>query len=121
LVPRDGAFVMCDGPYVAHVRDPGSAPPNLARVQEIAAGMWRVQTAVVIDQAELWVDDIRLGDVVRETGAAGAVDIALAAADVAGLALSLPRREGNFRQLAEEPSSCTDLSATVGGTVRVDC
>ena len=119
LVP-DSSYVMCDGPYIAHVRDPGTAPPNLARVQEIAAGMWRIQTAVVIDQAELWVDDIRLGDVVRETGAAGAVDIALAAADVADLALSLSRRDGNFRQLAEDPSYSTDNSATVSGTVRMD-
>src|SRR2546430_2754548 len=119
LIP-DSSYVMCDGPYIAHIRDPGSAPPNLARVQEIAAGMWRVQTVSVIDQAELWVDDIRLGSVVQETGAAGAVDIALAAADVADLALSLSRRDGNFRQLAEDPSYSTDNSATVSGTVRMD-
>src|SRR5881394_1765936 len=90
LVPNDGAYVMCDGPYIAHVRDPGTAPPNLSRVQEIAAGIWRIGTAVV-DSAELWVDDIRLGDVVRETGAAGAIDVAQAAADVADLAISLSR------------------------------
>jgi hypothetical protein len=120
LVPNDGAFVMCDGPYIAHVRDPGTAPPNLARVQEIAAGMWRIQTGVLIDQAELWVDDIRLGDVVRETGAAGAIDVAVAAADVADLALSLSRRDGQFRQLTDDPSYVTDNSANVSGTVRLD-
>ena len=120
LVPKDGAFVMCDGPYIAHVRDPGSAPPNLARVQEIAAGMWRIQTGVLVDQAELWVDDIRLGDVVRETGAAGAIDVAVAAADVADLAVSVSRRDGQFRQLTDDPSYVTDNSATVSGTLRVD-
>ena len=120
LVRRDSAYVMCDGPYIAHIRDPGSAPPNLARVQEIAAGMWRVQTAAIVDQAELWVDDIRLGDVVRETGAAGAIDIALAAADVAEFALSVSRRDGQFRQLTENPSYTTDNSANVSGTVRMD-
>ncbi len=120
LVRRDSAFVMCDGPYIAHIRDPGSAPPNLARVQEIAAGMWRVQTVAVIDQAELWIDDIRLGDVVQETGAAGAVDIALAAADVADLALSLSRRDGQFRQLTDDPSYSTDNAASFSGTVRMD-
>src|SRR5213078_5362384 len=41
LIP-DSSYVMCDGPYIAHVRDPGTAPPNLSRVQEIAAGMWRI-------------------------------------------------------------------------------
>jgi len=120
LVPNDGAYVMCDGPYIAHVRDPGTAPPNLSRVQEIAAGMWRIGTSAVVDPAELWVDDIRLGDVVRETGAAGAVDIALAAADVADLAISLSRRDGQFRQLTDDPSYVTDNSANISGTLRVD-
>src|SRR3989454_8237784 len=120
LVPNDGAYVMCDGPYIAHVRDPGTAPPNLSRVEEIAAGMWRIGTSAVVDPAELWVDDIRLGDVVRETGAAGAVDIALAAADVADLALSLSRRDGQFRQLTDDPSYTTDNAASFSGTVRMD-
>ena len=120
LVRRDGAFTMCDGPYIVHVRDPGSAPPNLAQVQEIAAGMWRTQAAVFVDQAELWVDDIRLGDVVRETGAAGALDLAIAAADVADLSLSVSRRDGQFRQLTEDPSYVTNNAATLSGTVRVD-
>jgi hypothetical protein len=120
LVPHDGAYIMCDGPYIVHIRDPGSAPPNLARVQEIAAGMWRVQTGVFVDQAELWVDDIRLGDVVRETGAAGAVDVALAAADVGDLAISLSRRDGQFRQLTDDPSYVTNSAASVSGTLRLD-
>jgi hypothetical protein len=120
LVPRDGAFVMCDGPYIVHVRDPGSAPPNLAQVQEIAAGIWRTASGVFVDQAELWVDDIRLGDVVRETGAAGAIDLAVAAADVADLAISVSRRDGQFRQLTEDPSYVTNSAATLSGTVRMD-
>jgi hypothetical protein len=119
LVPRDGAFIMCDGPYIVHVRDPGSAPPNLAQVQEIAAGMWRLGS-LLVDPAELWVDDIRLGDVVRETGAAGALDIAIAAADVADLSLSVSRRDGQFRQLTEDPSYVTNNAATFSGTLRVD-
>jgi hypothetical protein len=120
LVPPDGAYIRCDGPYIVHIRDPGSAPPNLARVQEIAAGMWRVQTGVLVDQAELWVDDIRLGDVVRETGAAGAIDVALAAADVGDLAVSLARRGGQFRQLTDDPSYITTSAANVSGTLRLD-
>jgi hypothetical protein len=120
LVPHDSSYVMCDGPYIAHVRDPGTAPPNLARVQEIAAGIWRVSNTVFVDQAELWVDDIRLSDVVQETGAAGALDLTLAAADVADLSVSLSRRDGQFRQLGDDPSYVTDDAASIGGTVRVD-
>jgi len=119
LIP-DSSYVMCDGPYIAHVRDPGTAPPNLARVQEMAAGMWRTQANAVIPEAELWVDDIRLGDVVQETGAAGALDVALAAADVADLSLNLSRRDGQFRQLTDDPSYVTDNSTNVTGTVRLD-
>ncbi len=120
LVPHDSAYVMCDGPYVVHVRDPGTAPPNLARVQEIAAGIWRVNDRVFVDQAEVWVDDIRVSDVVQETGVAGAVDVTLAAADVADLALSVSRRDGQFRQLGEDPTYNTDNAASLAATVRLD-
>ena len=120
LVPHDSAYVMCDGPYIVHVRDPGTAPPNLARVQEIAAGIWRVNDRVFVDQAEVWVDDIRLSDVVQDAGVAGAVDITLAAADIADLALSVSRRDGQFRQLGEDPSYVTDDAATLAATVRLD-
>ncbi|HEV8398503.1 MAG TPA: cell surface protein SprA [Gemmatimonadales bacterium] len=119
LVP-DSSFVMCDGPYIVHVRDPGTAPPNLARVQEIAAGIWRVNTRVFVDEAEVWVDDIRVSDVVQDPGAAGAVDVTLAAADVADLAVSLSRRDGQFRQLGEDPSYSTDNAASIATTVRLD-
>ena len=119
LIP-DSSFVMCDGPYIAHVKDPGTAPPNLAAVQELAAGIWRVQSSVFVDQAELWVDDIRLADVVQEAGVAGAVDVSLTAADVADLSISLSRRDGQFRQLGDDPSYVTDNAAIVSSTVRVD-
>jgi hypothetical protein len=119
LVP-DSSFVMCDGPYIVHVKDPGTAPPNLAAVQEIAAGIWRVQSSVFIDQAELWVDDIRLADVVQESGVAGAVDVSLTAADVADLAVSVSRRDGQFRQLGDDPSYVTNNAASVSSTVRFD-
>jgi len=120
LLAPDSSFVMCDGPYIVHVRDPGTAPPNLARVQEIAAGIWRVNDRVFVDQAEVWVDDIRVSDVVQEIGAAGAVDVTLAAADVADLALSVSRRDGQFRQLGEDPSYNTDNAASLAATLRLD-
>ena len=120
LVPYDSAYVMCDGPYIVHVRDPGTAPPNLARVQEIAAGIWRVESRIFVDQAELWVDDIRLSDVVQDVGIAGAIDFAVAVADVADLAVSLSRRDGQFRQLGDDPTYVTNDAASVAGTVRVD-
>ncbi|HYR32579.1 MAG TPA: cell surface protein SprA, partial [Gemmatimonadales bacterium] len=120
LVPYDSAYVMCDGPYIVHVRDPGTAPPNLAAVQEMAAGILRVDDKVFVDQAELWVDDIRLSDVVQDVGAAGVLDLTLTAADVADLAVSVSRRDGQFRQLGEDPNYVTDNAASVSGTIRLD-
>src|SRR3989442_1668192 len=111
---------MCDGPYVAHVRNPGTAPPKLGAVKELATGMLRVDSRVLLDQAELWVDDIRLSDVVQDCGNAGAVDDTLTAPDVADVAVSVSRRDAHFRQLGQDPSYLTDNAASVAGTVRLD-
>jgi Motility related/secretion protein len=119
LVPFDSSYVMCDGPYIVHVRDPATAPPNLAAVQEIAAGIWRVDTRTFIDQAELWVDDIRLSDVVQDVGTAEAVDLTLSAANVGDFSLSFSRRDGQFRQLTEDPSYTTNNALAMGGTVQL--
>jgi motility/secretion related protein SprA len=120
VVPFDSAYVMCDGPYIVHVRDPGTAPPNLAAVQELAVGILRVGNRVFVDQAELWVDDIRLSDVVDDAGAAGALDVSLTAANLADVAFSVSRRDANFRQLGEDPTYVTDDALSVGGTVRLE-
>jgi hypothetical protein len=120
LPPADSAYVRCDGPYIAYVRNPGTAPPNLAQVQELAVGMVRTSERVFIDVAELWVDDIRLGDVVDDVGLAGALDITLSAANVADFSMSLTRRDGQFRQLGEDPSYVTSDALAAGGTVRLE-
>ena len=39
------AYVACEGPYLVHLADPGINPPNLAAVQEISAGIYRVGAA----------------------------------------------------------------------------
>jgi hypothetical protein len=120
LVPDDTAYVMCDGPYIAHVKDPGGAPPNLAAVQEVAAGIWRVRSTTFVDQAELWVDDIRLSDVVQNSGTAAALDVALTAGNLADVTLDLSRRDGNFRQLGEDPTFQTTQAYNVITTVHLD-
>ena len=120
LPPADSAYVRCDGPYVAYVRNPGTAPPNLAQVQELAVGMMRVSQRVFIDVAEVWVDDIRLGDVVDDVGLAGALDVTLSAANVADFSLSVTRRDGQFRQLGEDPSYVTNDALAAAGTVRLE-
>ena len=113
------AYVRCDGPYLVQVRDPGVAPPNLTKVQELAVGFVR-DSGTSTDSTELWVDDIRLSSVVKTPGYAGALDAHLTAADVADFNLSMSRRDPNFRQLGESPSYQTDNQLAIGGTVRLE-
>ena len=42
------AYVACEGPYLVHVRDPAVNPPNLAAVQEVSAGIYRVARNVSV-------------------------------------------------------------------------
>ncbi len=114
------AYVACDGPYLVHVRDPGVSPPNLARVSEVAAGILRVQETVTVSVAELWVDDVRLDDVVGDAGVAAAVDVRLAAADVAEFDFSYSLRDDRFRQFDQRPSYVTDAAARFAMLFRVD-
>ncbi len=114
------AWVACDGPYVVHVRDPDVAPPNLARVSEMAVGMYRAADAVFIEQAELWVDDIRLSDVVAGMGLAAAIDARLTGADVIDLHLGMNFRDSHFRQIADGPSYATDRAVRAAGTLRTE-
>lgn len=114
------AFVACDGPYIVHVRDPGVSPPNLARVSELAVGMRRVGQTVFIDRAEVWVDDIRLSDVVDDMGVAGAVEARLQAADLADVSFAYSARDDRFRQLNQAPSYVTDQAVRIGSTIRLD-
>ncbi len=114
------AYVACDGPYIVHVRDPGTAPPNLARVSEVAVGMFRSRGTVAISQAELWVDDIRLTDVVADAGIAGAIDIRLSVADFADVTVTHLQKSDRFRRFGENPTFTTDAATSVRSTVRLD-
>lgn len=113
------AYVACDGPYLVHVRDPGTSPPNLARVSEVAVGMFRVAQNAVIPQAEVWVDDIRLSDAVDDAGVATALDARFTAADVAEASVSVTSRSPQFRQLGEDPTYLGTAAAQVGASFQV--
>ena len=114
------AFVRCDGPYLIQVKDPGVLPPNLARVSEIAVGILRVGQSIFIPQAELWVDDIRLSDVVADVGVAGAVEARLTAADFAEIDFSFVSTDDRFRAIDQAPDYLADARMRFGSTVRID-
>ena len=111
---------MCNGPYIVHIHDPATAPPNLAAVEELAAGILRVNSRTFIDQAELWVDDIRVSNVVTDLGMAGAIDLSVTASNLADLSFSLTRKDANFRQLGDDPTYTTDNGLNVAGTFHLE-
>ncbi len=114
------AYVACDGPYLVNVRDPGVNPPNLAAVQEVAVGLFRVAQTVTNDQTELWVDDIRLADPVSRTGTAASLDARLSASDVGNLSFSMVRENGQFRQINEDPTYRGSNVMRMAGNVRLE-
>ena len=97
------AYVLCDGPYLATSEIPAVNPPNLAQVQEIAAGSRRVGTIDPTPDAELWVDDIRLVEPISRVGSAMAVDARLIASDVGELSVGFVRQDGYFQQIGQRP------------------
>jgi hypothetical protein len=119
-------FAACDAGYMVYTTDPAVAPPNLGSVQELAVGIVRVDSStgptpiIPNDTLEVWVDDIRLSDVVSETGFAGQIGISMALGDFATFRLSATKRDPNFRQLAEAPSFATDNDLELSTTVRLD-
>ncbi|GIW52663.1 MAG: hypothetical protein KatS3mg081_2018 [Gemmatimonadales bacterium] len=114
------AYVACDGKYLVQVRDPGIAPPNLARVSELAVGIYRTKESVAADPAEVWIDDIRLSGVVNDPGLAAALDARLVAADVAELAVGWSGVDGRFRQLDEQPGYVGQTQLRLSTTLRLD-
>ncbi|HET9293190.1 MAG TPA: cell surface protein SprA [Gemmatimonadales bacterium] len=114
------AYVACDGPYLVHVADPNINPPNLAAVQEVAAGIYRVADLTAFTTAELWVDDLRLDEPISNVGDAMAFDGRLQAADVGELSASYVREDGLFQQIGRDPTYRTTGAFQLGTGVRIE-
>jgi hypothetical protein len=126
IAARIDRHARCDGGYVVYTIDPAVTPPNLAAVQELAVGMLRVDSLkgadppLASDTLEVWVDDMRLADVERGTGFAGALGVVVSAGDVATLRVNATKRDPNFRQLSEAPSFLTSNDVELAATIRLD-
>jgi hypothetical protein len=103
-------YAACSEGFIVYTIDPVVTPPNLAAVQEIAAGIVRVDSLggtnppMPSDTVELWIDDIRLADVEQRPGFAGYVGATFSAGDAGVVRISATRRDPFFRQLAQRPS-----------------
>ncbi|MFO0095955.1 MAG: cell surface protein SprA, partial [Gemmatimonadaceae bacterium] len=135
LIRRSGAprglavrrFAVCQDGYIVYSADPAVTPPNLAGVQELAVGFVRIDSvprsgsAIMNgDTLELWVNDVRLTDVVDDVGFAGELGVSMNAGDLADFRLNLSRRDPNFRQLNETPSFLTTSGVSFGTTLHLD-
>jgi len=116
----------CDGGFVVYTVDPVVTPPNLASVQELAAGIVRVDSLGGInppqagDTVEVWIDDIRLADVEQRTGLAGMLGATLQAGDAGSVRVTATRLDPWFRQLAERPSYLATEDLEIFATWRID-
>ena len=113
------AYVACDGNYLVQVGSPGVNPPNLAAVQEIAAGIIRT-AAGTVDSTEVWIDDVRLADPVAQTGAAYALEGRFVASDVADLSVLYAGVDGQFRQIGAQPTFRSTGGLNLASNVRLD-
>ncbi len=125
-VSSQGRYAACADGYIAYTIAPGSSAPNLASVQELAVGMVRVTEGSGIrpivpgDTLELWVNDIRLADVVDEMGFAGQFAASIVASDFGDIRLNFSRRDPHFRQLAEQPEYLTDNAVDISAAFRLE-
>jgi hypothetical protein len=113
------AYVACDGSYFVQVASPGVNPPNLAAVQEIAAGFIRIAPGTS-DSTEVWVDDIRLAEPVAQTGVAYAVEGRFVASDVADVSVLFASVDGQFRQIGAQPTFRSTGGMNLASNVRLD-
>ncbi|MDQ6612672.1 MAG: cell surface protein SprA, partial [Gemmatimonadota bacterium] len=120
-------YAVCKDGYIVYTADPSITPPNLAGVQEMAVGFLRIDSIprggsaiMPNDTLELWVDDIRLTDVVDDVGFAAEVGLFANAGDLAEFRLNLSRRDPNFRQLGENPRFLTATGVSAGTTLHLE-
>ncbi|HET7585159.1 MAG TPA: cell surface protein SprA [Gemmatimonadaceae bacterium] len=126
--PGARRFAACSDGYIVYSANPAVTPPNLAAVQELAVGIVRIRDAgqgsggpiTPTDTLELWVDDIRLGNVVDEAGFAGQVGVNIAAADVGTIQVNAVKRDHAFREFTEQPSFVGDDQLNVLSSLRID-
>ncbi|HET7601618.1 MAG TPA: hypothetical protein VFK36_01290, partial [Gemmatimonadales bacterium] len=114
------AYVACQDGYMVQVGSPGINPPNLASIQELSAGLYRVADHGPLPTAEVWIDDIRVTEPVSKIGKAYALDARLSASDVGDFNVSLIGQDGQFRQIGQAPSFRTSNTVRFGGNVRLD-
>jgi hypothetical protein len=106
-----------DSTYAVVLKDRGRAP-NLAAVREMSMGVWNGGS--IPSTGEIWIDELRLGDPVRDPGLASSIDVNFDAAGVLTSQLSVTRRGAFFRQLRDDPTYQTDQALNFSSALALD-
>ncbi len=126
-VPAGGRrYAVCSDGYMVYTVDPAATPPNLNAVQEMAVGIVRVGVGVGAgatlpgDTLELWVDDVRLSQVVNSAGYAGEIGADISLSNLADFHLNMMQRDPHFRQLGEDPTFLDERELSMASTIHLD-
>ncbi len=123
-LPQDSVLVLWDvdvfengDSSYAVVISQRSRAPNLAAVRQLSLGVYNAG-ATPGQAGEVWVDDLRLGTPIDNTGVVGRVNLDVRASDLLSLNLSYGGENPYFRQLAQEPSFRSSRSFQVAGNLQ---
>ena len=94
-----------DSTYAVVLKDRARAP-NLAAVRELSLGVWN--QLVGPTTGEIWVNEMRLSDALRDVGLASHLGVDVEASDVWTTQMTLTSRGALFRQLEENPTFQAD-------------
>ena len=106
-----------DSTYAVVLADRGRAP-NLASVRELSLGVWNQTLGPV--SGEVWIDELRLAEPVRQAGLASAVNVELDGAGVLTTRLNVTNRGAFFRQLRDDPTYQDDQTISLYSRLAAD-
>ena len=106
-----------DSTYAIVLKDRARAP-NLAAVRELSLGVWN--QSGLPTTGEVWINEIRLSEALRDVGLAGRVAVDLQASDVLDARITFTRRGALFRQLKGGPTFQNESSFSLNSTLRLE-
>ncbi|MBM3285983.1 MAG: cell surface protein SprA [Candidatus Eisenbacteria bacterium] len=94
--------------------------PSFTSIQRISFGVINVGVTTV-ENGSVWVDELRLGSVKRDTGMANRVSFNMAMSDLASANVSFQRMDADFLRVgSERGSGTTRTDYTVGGRLNAE-
>jgi len=106
-----------DSTYAIVLKDRARAP-NLAAVRELSMGVWNERSFPTT--GEVWINEMRLSDPLRDAGLASHLALDIEASDVWTTHLAVTTRGALFRQLTENPTFQNDRIVSFSSTFNLD-